>query len=107
MSTTCDYTTIPKPDHETASHRAPVGFRPRRKHKTRAATAELGVARKKSQPLDRQRQWALELSERIGHNKAAVALANKLARRLWASEHHRKSFDPNHDSVRGAPTPNN
>ena len=43
----------------------------------------------------------------VGHNKAAVALANKLARRLWASEHHRKSFDPNHDSVRGTPSTKN
>ena len=58
-------------------------------------------------PLDRQRQWAIELSERIGHHKAAVALANKLARRLWASEHPRKSFDPNYDSARGAPTTTN
>ena len=76
-------------------------------HGARSILRSACVARKKSQPLDRQRQWALELSERIGHNKAAVALANKLARRLWASEHHRKSFDPNHDSVRGVPTPKN
>jgi len=35
----------------------------------------------------------------IGRNKAACAVANKLARRLWAAEHHRTSFDPNHVSV--------
>jgi hypothetical protein len=61
-------------------------------------------AAKKQQPLDRTRAWALALSERIGHNKAAVALANKQARRLWAAEHHRTSFDPEHVSVRAAPT---
>ena len=48
-------------------------------------------------PLSR-RPWALGLSERVGHNKAAVALANKTARRLWAAEHHRTAFDPNHVS---------
>jgi hypothetical protein len=35
-----------------------------------------------------------------GHNKAACALANKLARRLWAMEHHGMPFDPRHVSER-------
>ena len=34
--------------------------------------------------LSRLQQWALPLQQRIGHNKAAVALANKLARICWA-----------------------
>jgi hypothetical protein len=29
---------------------------------------------------DRLRAWALRLERKLGHNKAAVALANKLAR---------------------------
>ena len=29
-------------------------------------------------------QWGRDLHERRGHNKAAVAIANKLARRVWA-----------------------
>jgi len=33
---------------------------------------------------DRLRAWALRLERSIGHNKAAVALANKLARIIWA-----------------------
>ena len=33
---------------------------------------------------DRLRTWALQLERRRGHNKAAVALANKLARIAWA-----------------------
>ncbi|MGA9342884.1 MAG: hypothetical protein WBV61_11225, partial [Rhodanobacteraceae bacterium] len=61
------------------------------------------VAAKKQQPLDRTRAWALGLSERIGHNKAAVALANKTARRLWAAEHHRADFNPDHVSVPSTP----
>ena len=56
--------------------------------------------RSKGQPLDRLRAWAVELNDRVGPNKAAVALANKLARRLWAAEHHRTSFDPDHVSTR-------
>jgi transposase len=68
-------------------------------HGARAVLRSAKLAQKKQQPLDRTRAWVLALSERVGHNKAAVALANKTARRLWAAEHHRKSFDPNHLSM--------
>jgi transposase len=68
-------------------------------HGARAVLRSAKVAAKKQQPLDRTRAWALALSERVGHNKAAVALANKTARRLWAAEHHRQSFDPDHVSA--------
>lgn len=34
--------------------------------------------------LSRLQQWGLQLERRVGHNKAAVALANKLARICWA-----------------------
>jgi transposase len=43
-------------------------------------------------PLDRLRTWALDLQERRGHNKAAVALANKLARIVWATWRHERDF---------------
>lgn len=33
---------------------------------------------------DRLRSWALRTQARCGHNKAAIALANKLARIAWA-----------------------
>ena len=39
---------------------------------------------KKATTHDRLRTWALELQKRSRHNKAAVALANKLARIAWA-----------------------
>jgi transposase len=39
---------------------------------------------KKSGEHDRLRTWALDREQRRGHNKAAVALANKLARIAWA-----------------------
>lgn len=42
----------------------------------------LRAAKKKANP-SRLEAWALELERTIGHNKAAVALANKQARLLW------------------------
>jgi transposase len=41
-------------------------------------------AKKASGPRDRLRTWALDRERARGHNKAAVALANKLARIVWA-----------------------
>lgn len=73
-------------------------------HGARAALRSAAMARKRGTALDRTQAWALALAERAGHNKAAVALANKMARRLWAAEHHRKSFDPDHLSARPALT---
>jgi transposase len=49
------------------------------------ARALLCHAKTKTAPApDRLRTWALELERLRGHNKAAVALANKLARIAWA-----------------------
>jgi transposase len=39
---------------------------------------------KKAKQHDRLRTWALQLQTRSRHNKAAVGLANKLARIAWA-----------------------
>jgi transposase len=47
------------------------------------ARAVLIAAKRKSDP-DHLRNWALQLQNRIGNNKAAVALANKMARIVWA-----------------------
>jgi transposase len=41
-------------------------------------------ARAKTAPLTRLQQWAVDLAGRRGQNKAASALANKLARIVWA-----------------------
>lgn len=46
------------------------------------ARAVLWAARRRKQP-DRLRAWALGVERLRGHNKAAVALANKLARLVW------------------------
>jgi transposase len=42
------------------------------------------LAAKKGNQNDRLRTWALEVQRRHGHNKAAVALANKMVRIAWA-----------------------
>ena len=39
---------------------------------------------KKAKTHDALRTWALKLQSRTRHNKAAVALANKMARIVWA-----------------------
>lgn len=39
---------------------------------------------KRTDQIDRLRQWALEVEKRTNHNKAATALANKMARIIWA-----------------------
>lgn len=50
---------------------------------------------KNGRPLDRFRRWALETERRIGHNKATVAVANKLARIIWATWKYERAFDGN------------
>ena len=51
----------------------------------------LWAAKSKKDP-DRLRRWALELEQTRGHNKAAVALANKLARFAWVVLNERRDF---------------
>lgn len=45
---------------------------------------------------DRMSQWLVQLKERVGWQKAVVALANKNARILWAVLSRDAPFDPNH-----------
>src|SRR5262249_42133012 len=51
---------------------------------THRALTVLGGSKRRSQVRDRLRAWALETESRRGHNKATIALANKLARIVWA-----------------------
>ncbi len=54
---------------------------------THGARAVLLAAHRQAQagrPLTRLQQWALTVRQRRGHNKTAVAVANKLARIIWA-----------------------
>jgi transposase len=47
-----------------------------------------------SAPRDRLREWAAKVEKERGHNKAAVALANKMARMVWAVWHHDRDYQP-------------
>ena len=38
---------------------------------------------KRMEKPDRLRAWAIDREQYLGHNKAAVAVANKLARTAW------------------------
>jgi transposase len=58
---------------------------------THGARSVLVMAHRRAaagQGLTRLHQWALTLRERRGHNKATVAIANKLGRIVWAVWHH-------------------
>ena len=48
---------------------------------------------------DRISQWLVQLTARVGWQKAVVAMANKNARILWAVLAKGRHFDPNHVSV--------
>lgn len=54
--------------------------------------------------LTRLQKWVLELEQRAGHNRATVALANKMARISWAVWRHAREFDGNW-STTGLPHP--
>jgi transposase len=49
-------------------------------------------AKKATDERDRLRTWALDRERARGHNKAAVALANKLARVVWAVWRRERAF---------------
>jgi len=53
-------------------------------HGARSVLRAATVARRCGRPLSRLQLWALEVQARTNHNKAACALANKLARIAWA-----------------------
>jgi len=56
------------------------------------ARSVLCHAKKTKTNPDRLRTWALERERARGHNKAAVALANKLARIVWAVWCHERAY---------------
>lgn len=69
-------------------------------HGGRSVLRSALMRRRAGSELDPLQVWALDVQQRQGHNRAAVALANKLARRLWAIDHHGTRFDPKHRSVK-------
>ena len=57
------------------------------------AKAAVMTAHKRS---DRISQWLVQLKDRVGWQKAVVALANKNARIVWAVLTRGMSYDPDH-----------
>jgi transposase len=63
------------------------------------ARSALNAARRTDaagKPLTALQAWALRRASGSHNNKAAVALANKLARIVWAVWHHDRTFDGNY-----------
>ena len=50
------------------------------------------VAASRAKHPDRLQAWALRIKQRRGHNCAAVALANKIARFAWALSVHQTDY---------------
>lgn len=69
-------------------------------HGARAVLQAAKRAQRAGRPLCRLRAWALALESRVGHNKAAVALANKLARVAWATWRHGRAYEGNWAGIR-------
>jgi transposase len=65
-------------------------------HGARSVLLSAGRLQRQGQPLNRLQRWALELKARTNHNKAAVGLANKLARIAWATWFYGREFDGNY-----------
>lgn len=53
-------------------------------HGARSVMIAARVKSNRGQSLTRLEDWALDLATRVGHNKACVGVANKLARIIWA-----------------------
>ncbi len=62
-------------------------------HGARSALLAAAMARASDKPLARLLRWALDTQQRIGHNKATVALANRMARIVWAVWTQQKTFN--------------
>ena len=69
-------------------------------HGARSVMARIKIIqRDENQSLTRLQQWAVNLEQRVGHNKATVALANKMARILWATWKYDRAFNGDYQPV--------
>lgn len=63
-------------------------------HGARAVLNRAKQLARAGHPLNRLQRWAVSLDARVGHNKTAVALANKLARIAWAVWRKQTDYQP-------------
>lgn len=78
------------------SKRGDVYLRTLLVHGARSALLAAEARRKSEKPLTHLQAWALELARSKSTNQTVVALANKLARIVWAVWKHERSFDGNY-----------
>ena len=62
-------------------------------HGARAVLARAKQLKRAGKQLNRLQLWACQLEQRVGHNKATCAIANKLARVCWAVWKYESDFD--------------
>lgn len=67
-------------------------------HCARSALLAAKRARARNKKLTELQHWTLATEARIGHNKASVALANKMARILWAVCTRNTDFNGDHSA---------
>jgi transposase len=87
-------------EHSSGTHRRLGGITKRgdrylRCLLTHGARAVLVTAHRRqaaAQPLTRLHHWAITVRKRRGHNKATIAVANKLGRTVWAVWHKDMPF---------------
>ncbi len=65
-------------------------------HGARSVMARNKIRLRENEKLTGLQPWAIQLEQRVGHNKATVALANKMVRILWATWMHQREFDGNY-----------
>jgi transposase len=65
-------------------------------HAARSALNAAQMAKRAGRQLTHLQAWALERADEGSFNRAAVALANKLARVVWAVWRYERSFDGDH-----------
>jgi transposase len=58
----------------------------------RAVLWSANSAKRAGRPLDALRAWAIRVQARTSHNKAAIAMANKLARIVWATWYRQQDY---------------
>ena len=73
-------------------------------HGARSILRAATVATRAGRQLDRLKAWGLEVQRRSNHNKAACALANKLARIAWAVWTKHESYRPSSSAPAGSST---
>jgi hypothetical protein len=75
--------------------RQAFGISPMLTHGARAVLrVALHLAERAPDRLTRLQQWAVSIAAHRGRHKAVIAVANKLARIVWAVWHYDVAFEP-------------